>query len=157
MMAVPLRVVNTVKQGGATPRRDLRRTLTARLAAFLAGQRPAAPLVDACPTMTALTVVVGDLASAAALWSARLGGHGEPLDPAQFDEPGLAQQFDLGPCPLILFEPADDTAAGEFLRAHGDGLYTVALRDGAPTTSALAALFARFPLLVPTHGTFALN
>ena len=156
-MAIPLRTIDTNKQGGAIPRRDLRRTLTARLAAFLAGQRPATPLLDHCPPVTALTVVVGDLASAAALWSARLGGHGEPLDPAQFDEPGLAQQFDLGPCPLILFEPADDTAAGEFLRAHGDGLYTVALRDDAPSATALIALFARFPVLAPTHGMFALN
>ncbi len=149
-MAIPLQAVNTTKQGGAMPRRDLRRTFTARLAAFLAGQRPAATSLASCPSVAALTLVVGDLASAAAIWSARLGGHGEPLDPAQFDEPGLAQQFDLSPCPLILFEPADDTAAGEFLRTHGEGLYTVALRDDEPTKFALISLFDRFPVLIPT-------
>jgi len=146
-MAIPLSAIGTNNQGGTPPRRDLWRTLATRLAAFLAGQRPAAPVFAPGPAVTALTVVVGDLASAAAVWSARLGGHGEPLDPAQFDEPGLAQQFDLGPCPLILFEPADDTAAGEFLRTHGEGLYTVALRDDAPTPPALATLFAHYPLL----------
>lgn len=156
-MAIPLRVSNIQNQRGATPRRDLRRTLAARLTAFLAGNRAAATALDACPAVTALTLVVADLASAAAIWSARLGGHGEPLDPAQFDEPGLAQQFDLGPCPLILFEPADDTAAGEFLRTHGEGLYGVALRDDAPTRPDFASLFARYPVLAPTHGTFALN
>jgi hypothetical protein len=146
-MAIPLRANNTNNQRGATPHPALRRTLTARLAAFLAGQRSAATALDACPTVTALTLVVGDLASAAASWSARLGGHGEPLEPAQVDEPGLAQQFDLGPCPLILFEPADDTAAGEFLRTHGEGLYGVGLRDDAPTQPEYRTLFARYPVL----------
>lgn len=156
-MAIPLPASGTDRQGGATPRRDLRRAIAARLAAVLAGQRPATPFLNRCPAVTALTIVVGDLASAAAVWSARLGGHGEPLDPAQFDEPGLAQQFDLGPCPLILFEPADDTAAGEFLHTHGEGLYTVALRDNEPTPPALTSLFARFPTLAPTQGAFSLN
>ncbi|HEY8599019.1 MAG TPA: hypothetical protein VIL85_11345 [Thermomicrobiales bacterium] len=156
-MAIPLKAIIARGQGGATPRHDLRHTLAARLAAFLVGGRFTAPIPDPDLAVTALTVVVGDLATAAAVWSARLGGHGEPLDPAQFDEPGLAQQFDLGPCPLILFEPADHTAAGEFLRTHGEGLYTVALRDNEPTPPALAALFARFPVLVPTEGAFAAN
>lgn len=149
-MAIPLRAINTANRCGVPPRRDLRRILTARLAAFLAGQqRPAAPLRDHCPSVAALTLVVGDLASAAAIWSARLGGHGEPLDPAQFDEPGLAQRFDLGPCPLILFEPADETAAGEFLRTHGEGLYSVALRDDAPSRPDFASLFVLYPGLIP--------
>ena len=156
-MAIPFGTTDTNMPGGATSRRNLRRTLAARLAEFLAGQRPAATALDDCPAVTALTLVVGDLTSAAAIWSARLGGHGEPLDPAQFDEPGLAQQFDLGPCPLILFEPADGTAACEFLRTHGAGLYTVALRDDAPPPTALASLFAHYPILAPTKGAFALN
>jgi len=148
-MAIPLRTIRTNDRSGATPRRTLRRTLTARLAAFLTGQHATARFPAPCPSVAALTLVVGDLAGAAAIWSARLGGHGEPLDPAQFDEPGLAQQFDLGPCPLILFEPADDTAAGEFLRAYGEGLYTIALRDGESGAPDLTSPRDRYPRLVP--------
>jgi hypothetical protein len=111
---------------------DLRRALSARLAATLAGRRPVARLLDDCPAFDALTVVVADLAVAAAAWAALLGGHGEAPDPVALVEPGLAQQFALGPCTLLLFQPAEGTAAADFLRCHGDGLYTAAPAGRAP-------------------------
>ena len=119
---------------------DLYRALAARLDATLAGRRSPNRILDNCPPLCALTVVVADLAAAARDWTARLGAHGEAPDPAQFTEPGLAQQFALGPCTLILFQPAEGIAADRFLRDHGDGLYA--------TTPSLAAQSPRTPLLL---------
>lgn len=118
---------------------DLRRALTARLAAILAGRRPVARLLDDCPPFAALTVVVADLAAVAAAWTAFLGTHGTPPEPARFAEPGLAQEFALGPCALILFQPAAGTAAEHFLLRHGDGLYaaTADHRAGLATLATL--------------------
>ncbi|CAA9590829.1 MAG: hypothetical protein AVDCRST_MAG18-5214 [uncultured Thermomicrobiales bacterium] len=150
-MSIPLRHTTDERSAGR-PRHDLGRTLTARIAAILAGRRPATRILDECPRVGTLTLVVADLAAAAAAWSTRLGGHGEPLDPAEFDEPGLAQQFDLGPCPLILFQPTEDTDAGDFLRDHGDGLYTITLRGSTlPTARQWTAHYPLVPLPPPPY------
>lgn len=117
--------VKMVQHTGAAAPPDLHRALAARLDATLAGRRPLARLLDDCPPLTALTIVVADLATAARAWTAQLGAHGEAPDPAQFTEPGMAQQFALGPCTLLLFQPAEGTAADRFLRDCGDGLYTL--------------------------------
>jgi hypothetical protein len=77
-----------------------------------------------------LTLVVNDLASAGAALAAHLGTIGHAADPAELDEAGLAQVFELGNCRLLLFEPADDTDAGHFLQEHGPGVYRITL--GAP-------------------------
>lgn len=113
----------STNQGRFPADADLRRALAARLDATLAGRRPVAQILADCPQLTTLTLVIADLAAVANAWAARLGTHGEPPDPAQFDEPGLAQQFDLGSCTLILFQPAEGTAADIFLCTNGGGLY----------------------------------
>jgi hypothetical protein len=77
-----------------------------------------------------LTLVVNDLASAGGMLAARLGTAGRAADPADLDEAGLAQIFELGDCRLLLIEPADETDAGRFLQAHGPGVYRITL--GAP-------------------------
>jgi hypothetical protein len=80
--------------------------------------------------VVAVTLVVADLVAASAAWSARLGMVACAVEPELLDEPGLARGFDLGPCRLLLLEPADDSAAGDFLREHGPGFYAIVLRDG---------------------------
>jgi hypothetical protein len=84
-----------------------------------------------------LTLVVNDLASAGATLAAQLGTAGRAADPVDLDEAGLAQIFELGDCRLLLIEPADETDAGRFLRAHGPGVYRIAL--GAPRKATTAA------------------
>mgnify|MGYP002336526489 CR=1 FL=1 len=104
--------------------------------------------------IVALTLVVADLVAAGAAWSARLGVVTRAVEPEMLDEPGLAQGFDLGPCRLLLLEPADDSAAGDFLRDHGPGLYAIALRDGrrlSPELGASFALLAPLPLALAGH------
>jgi hypothetical protein len=89
------------------------------------------------PGLTGLTLVVHDLASAGAALSAHLGTVGHAADPADLDEAGLAQIFELGGCTLLLIEPGDDTDAGRFLQAHGPGVYRITL--GAPRHPASTA------------------
>jgi hypothetical protein len=84
-----------------------------------------------------LTLVVDDLASAGATLTARFGMTGRAADPADLDEAGLAQIFELGECRLLLIEPADDTDAGRFLQAHGPGVYRITL--GAPRLTSTPA------------------
>lgn len=95
--------------------------------------------------LTALTVVVADLAAASPILAAQLGGPGRAADPVDLDEAGLAQVFDLEGCQLLVLEPADDTAAEDFLLARGPGVYRLTL-GGAhhdPATVARAADPAR--------------
>jgi hypothetical protein len=84
-----------------------------------------------------LTLVVNDLASAGGMLAARLGTAGRAADPADLDEAGLAQIFELGDCRLLLIEPADETDAWRFLREHGPGVYRIAL--GAPRHAVTSA------------------
>src|SRR5262245_22926685 len=92
---------------------------SSRSAGAARGRRPAG--------RAGLTLVVGALAAAGAVLAAHLGGAGRAVDPAELDEAGLAQAFDLGDCRLLLIEPGDDTEAERYLLAHGPGLYRITL------------------------------
>lgn len=79
------------------------------------------------PGLTGLTLVVDDLAAAGAALADHLGRVGRAVDPADLDEAGLAQVFDLGDYKILLIEPADDTDAARFLFTHGPGVYRIML------------------------------
>ena len=89
-----------------------------------------------------VTIVVENLATAGPALATRLGCPGRAVEPAELPEAGLAQRFDLDGGRVLALEPADDTAAREYLLTHGEGIYAIAFGPGnvEPVATAAAPL-----------------